>query len=246
LSYTTESATSKNPRNKKEDKISWVACVCSRQSISYVFNFVKGIFVIFTIIFMILGLSLALLIVFYQKISHKGHFFKAILIGLLYFAFIALLHGLLKLSNLLSFNIFLSTFVAAALPEEMGRYAIYRFWVTKQSNQLGQQAALLLFISLIFALIENILYIEKGALALVLRTFTAMPLHSLGALFILFYKRGLALSLIFHTFYNALALSLGFYSYFILIPLVAITLFIVIMRGIKLIHNNNKIDFFRK
>jgi RsiW-degrading membrane proteinase PrsW (M82 family) len=152
------------------------------------------------------------------------------------------------LSMLLITNSFLSplmdAFLAAAIPEELSKWLIF-IWLIKKSKHFDQYYDGILyaiFISMGFALIENILYVVEGGLGIAFfRAIFAVPGHMLFAIPMGYYFSlsrfesgndafkhkcySLLIPIILHGIYNSILMYMNFNSDNVFIILIILVLF---------------------
>jgi hypothetical protein len=192
---------------------------------------------------MLLLLGFFILLFMYRQFNDKELFFKAFVIGIVYFFLVTLCHALpaLFLGNSPVFTdkwltLVFKAVIAAALPEEFIKYLLYRSAFAAAPAGIKVRVQIIVMLGLVFAFIENGLYLDKGITQLTLRFFTALPLHVLTSAIIVLYRRGLIAALIFHSIYDMLALSPA--VSFLVVPLIIAALFIVIRRFRRMADND--------
>ncbi len=139
---------------------------------------------------------------------------------------------------------FHQSFLEAAIPEEIAKFVVLYFivWKSKELNHSYDGIVYSVFVSLGFALIENILYVFEGGLTVaIMRAILAVPGHGLfgvmmGYYFSLarFHKEGkrsefliksLAIPILFHGAYDFLLFYMGASSENILLAAFILILF---------------------
>ncbi|MDC7228186.1 MAG: PrsW family glutamic-type intramembrane protease [Spirochaetales bacterium] len=191
--------------------------------------------------------ALALILYFYRRDSQKKEpvvlIWKIFVIGF-FSVFPAVLIELVLdefagSSNSLQ-NIFVRAFVVAALVEEGIKLAVVRFFVFNRNDfdEITDGIIYTITASMGFACFENILYSTGGLSTVLLRAFTAVPLHAIASGIMGYYigyskfsdtnaiAKGLLIAVVIHGLYD-FVLFTGTALGFLVIPLLIICWFIL-------------------
>lgn len=200
---------------------------------------------------LILNICLALLpsiviLVLFHKFGPKLPFPK--LIKPVIFGYIVVLPaiGINVLLNKLApnipfeFRLLFQAFIIAAFVEEIFKFSVIQF-IKKSYSNAREIIIISILAGLGFALSENISYIFEGTETLLLRSLTAVPLHSMCAAisgFFIALRRsnnkskpisGLLLAVLFHGLYDLLLMSNSYMSYLVILLLMVMFFIIRIL-----------------